>query len=519
MHPKTLFILLISLLLQVTPSFSQNKLIKGQIIVHNSKTESGKKKFVPNSKGRFKLKLKNVDPNEPLVLKVEKKGYEVVNLRDIKYLLLDDKSWLRILMAKKGYVKRVRNALIATAKKTLMKEQKQLLSLIQTDGNAALPIFEDKFGRRIRNLYEADQILADYTQKLEENMRYCSYELVIVNPDEASDFYLSAMRHYRQGDFEMAIKTLQKEKVEKSVSRLAAAVDQFGDNQIQINRLIENKIRNIQRIKNNYIFQIIALQQSFRIKEAAVVIQKLEEINDIAASRKYQEIIERLNSFEVEELLMIDENRFVKEKPRPVFSEANYNNNQPRRNTVPKSTSKFQTNDYQSPQHEELVNYHRKKLVRPQESFSQKQVAPERKQEAPVVSYGNVSHRNNTSQPAYNTSENVTPPNVSHSVVNNGSSITITTKITTDPNGAVRVNTNINENNPTSVITQTTPIPNNYEHLTAKGAPIPQEEDQSIHDFETVIFPTKNATKQFKSFLETEKKENLLKWKKSNKFR
>ena len=548
MHPKTLFILLVSLLLQNIPSFSQSKLLKGQVIVHNSKSETGRVKFVPDtkitslvagrvhtdSKGRFKLKLKNIDPNEPLFLQVEKEGYEVVNLRDIKYVLFDQKSWLRILVAEKGYVKRVRNALIVSAKETLKKEQTQLLEQIQVNGNAMIPVLENRFGRRIFSTREANRLLSEWSKKVEKNIRYCSYELVIVNPDDASDLYLSAMSHYRQGDFEMAVKTLQKEKVEKSARNLIAAIEKLGDNQIQINRLLENKLKNIDRIKNNYIFQIIALQQSFRLREAALAMRKLEKINEVAMTRKHREIIERLNSFKVDEAFMIDENVLLKENPNPVFTETNNRNDILRKSTTPQfqQNATPQVQQYYTAPQIQSNTFQKERLENPyQVSSSQPRYQPRENLEYRNTQVGNqtspVAERNTSREkmasyiPVTNARlKNDDQPNVSHSVVNNGSTITITTTISTDPNGAVKVNTDINESNPTSIMTETIPqVPNSYNHLTAKGGMIPTEESKNNNDFETVIFPVENTSKQFESFIEIEKKDEPKQWTKSNKYR
>ena len=188
------------------------------------------------------------------------------------------------------------------------------------------------------------------------------------------------------------------------------------------------------------------------------------------------------------------------------------------------------SNNYQKQPHDNQV-IHRESLVRPQEVT--------KRQSAPIASYENVGNQREkivhqepvsanqnsalavyANPPVFTSGENVTPPNVSHSVVNNGSTITITTTISTDPNGAVRVNTNINEeeNQPTSLMTETIPVPNNYDHLTAKGGTIPSK-DKSIDDFETVIFPTRNASKQFESFIETKKEVLPKKWNRSKKFR
>ena len=557
MHPKSFFISLISLLLWTVPSFSQTKLIKGQVILHNSKSETGRVQFIPNTKitspsvgnvytdqkGRFKIRLKKIDTNKPLFLQVEKKGYEIVNLRDIKYLFLDKKPWLKIIVAKKGYVKRVRNTIMATVKESIMKEQTKLLELLSNNKFAAIPILENKFGRKINGIYEADELLSQLSRQIEDELRYTAYELVIVNPDDASDLYLNAMAHYRQGDFEMAIKTLQKERVEKLVDEIILDVEKLGTNQLQVNRLLESRRKEIELVKNNYIFQSIALQQTFQIREAAMALKKLKKVNDFAFTRKHNEIINRLNRFNIDESLNIDENVLLAERANALklspthshkksqFQSVENNvqyeyqqkeNFQPIKNNTPakyqlKENSQFQSVGNSSPRKYQPTILDPSKpvptptqIIRNYErnNFSKEKFVKTETEERSNLTSNNV--------------ENNEPPNISHSVVNNGSTITITTTITTNGDGDINVSSDINEAG--NVLTQidSQSRPDSYEKLTAKGGAIelvqPSEQVKDS-DFESIIFPIKNTASEFESFLNEKKKEVPKKWEQSNKYR
>lgn len=557
MHPKSFFISLISLLLWTVPSFSQTKLIKGQVILHNSKSETGRVQFIPNTKitspsvgnvytdqkGRFKIRLKKIDTNKPLFLQVEKKGYEIVNLRDIKYLFLDKKPWLKIIVAKKGYVKRVRNTIMATVKESIMKEQTKLLELLSNNKFAAIPILENKFGRKINGIYEADELLSQLSRQIEDELRYTAYELVIVNPDDASDLYLNAMAHYRQGDFEMAIKTLQKERVEKLVDEIILDVEKLGTNQLQVNRLLESRRKEIELVKNNYIFQSIALQQTFKIREAAMALKKLKKVNDFAFTRKHNEIINRLNRFNIDESLNIDENVLLAERANALklspthshkksqFQSVENNvqyeyqqkeNFQPIKNNTPakyqlKENSQFQSVGNSSPRKYQPTILDPSKpvptptqIIRNYErnNFSKEKFVKTETEERSNLTSNNV--------------ENNEPPNISHSVVNNGSTITITTTITTNGDGDINVSSDINEAG--NVLTQidSQSRPDSYEKLTAKGGAIelvqPSEQVKDS-DFESIIFPIKNTASEFESFLNEKKKEVPKKWEQSNKYR
>ena len=538
MHSKSLFISLICLLLWTVPSFSQTKLIKGQVIIHDSKSENGKVQFLPNTKitsitsghvysdqkGRFKLKVKDVDVNEPLFLQVEKQGYEIINLRDIKYFFLDKKPWLKIFVAEKGYTKRVRNAIAVTAKESLTKEREELLESITTNKHLVIPTFENRFGRKINSVYEADELLSKLSNQIEEEIRYTAYELVVVNPDGASDIYMNAMTYYRQGDLGMAIKTLQKEKVETLVDEIILDVEKSGKNQLQINRLLESRANEIEQIKNNYIFQTIALQQSFRIREAALILKKLEQINEVAFSRKHDEIIERLDFFKIDESFNINENILL--------SETSHSSEFP-------NTSSPNTPQVQSSKDNSLTPYQQKKTVSNStfEIPTSNNIVTKKSIESNVIaledSFNNKKAANfytkkktvkSQTIPFDNDLENQAPPNISHSVVNNGSTITITTTVTTNGNGNIHVSSDINDagNVLTEIDSKSNPL--NYDYLTAKGA-VETSVQVKESDFESIIFPIENTSDEFKSFLKKEKKEEQKKettpkkWEKSNKYR
>ena len=113
-------------------------------------------------------------------------------------------------------------------------------------------------------------------------------------------------------------------------------------------------------------------------------------------------------------------------------------------------------------------------------------------------------------------SKNEIPANISHSVVNNGSTITITTTIQTNSDGDIHVSSDVNESGKLISQLDSDSRPENYEKLTAKGG---GEIPTKIDGFETVIFPKKQLTKQFEFFLKEEKKKAPKNWQQSNKYR
>jgi len=202
-----------------------------------------------------------------------------------------------------------------------LEEQKKLLEFLNENNHRAISVFEHKFGRTINSVSEVDELITTLSKKIEAEIRYYAYELAIVNPDDASDLYLSAMSHYRQCDLDLAVMDLQLESVEDLVEDISKKVEKLKGKKAQINRLVENRAREIEQIKNNYILQIIALQQSFRMREAAIALQGLVKINDIAPSRKHRDMIERMDIFPINKSMIIDKDK-LPEEPSPMISRA-----------------------------------------------------------------------------------------------------------------------------------------------------------------------------------------------------
>ena len=514
MHPKTLFIFILNLLLLTNTSFSQTKTIKGQVILHNSKSKNGRVQFIKDvkleslssntvlsdNKGRFKLELnRKVDINEPLFLKIEKDGYEVVNHRDIKYFFMDNKNWLKIIVAESGYLKKTRSHITATAKQALLEEQKRLLEFLNENDHRAISVFEHKFGRIINSVSEVNELISSLSKKIEAEIRYYSYELAVVNPDDATDFYLNALSYYRQGNFDFAVKELQEENLEDQVEEISKKVKKLKGKKAQINRLIENRSREIEQIKNNYILQIIALQQNFRMREAALALQGFVKINDIAPTRKHREMIEKMDVFPINKSMIIDENKLLEESTLMISKTPNKKLNNTIVNNQPQAESiaGYQPSGYQN-----------KRLIRssalPQQASVPKTASTT--QPKPSFQYQNQPQIKPTiaSYEHYDNNKiaarGVTQPTVVNQVANATSTtttISVTTTITTTPNGQVHVTSQANPTNAQPV---------QYDQLVMKGQPSAPVNQEVMKDFETIIFPNQQTTTEFKIFLKNETK-------------
>ena len=322
MYPKSIFtytLIFIFTLLSYF-SFAQTRKINGQVIIHNSKSENGKIKFVEgvkikplnskyetysDGKGQFRLKLKGKFEGEPILVQVEKDGYEVVDYRDIHYFLIDKKPRLRIFLAETGYVKKVLKTLASLGTQAISNEKDDLLELLAFGGAAtrdAVEKLEMRLGRNIVNAHDAEQLIKKLAIEIEGLVRLHSHELAVINPDYSSDKYQMAISAYRSGNHERALEKLQKEKVDIEVEKWYAEVDRFGNNSKKIDAFISKNTQRIEQVKDNYVFQIIILQQIFRLKEASEVIEKLTKLNHLAPTQKRFDLIKRIDFFDVNEI-------------------------------------------------------------------------------------------------------------------------------------------------------------------------------------------------------------------------
>ncbi len=336
MHPSAPYLLLVlGFLLLTNPSFSQSKNIKGQVVIFNSKAQNGKIQFVENAKisspisgavhsdekGRFKLKLKQVYDGQPIFFQVNKDDYQVVDHKSLQYSLIDKKPRLRISIAKKGFIKNLRGVIASVARKALLAEEEELLDLLAFGGASndhAIKTVGKRAGRKVFSTFDAEELVDEMSEKVEEQIRFSAYELAIVNHDFASNFWISAMESYNQIDLDATIKKLQEENVDQLAEEIISKIEKVKNRPSKVDWIILNKLRELETIKDNYTFQIIAYQQSLRLAEADLVLKKLAKINAVAPSHKHTQILDKLSFFQIIEPIQEDVDIVLQNTKKPV---------------------------------------------------------------------------------------------------------------------------------------------------------------------------------------------------------
>lgn len=547
MHPIATYLLLIlGLLLSTNPSFAQSKNIKGQVVYMNSKAQHGKIIFVEDAKvsspisgsvktdekGRFKLKLKSVYDGQPIFFQVKKDKFQVVDHKSLQYTLIDKKPRLRISLAKKGYIKQLRSIINSHAFEALSNEENELLDLLAFGGSArdeAIKLIEKRTGQKLNSTFDAEELIDKLAEKIEEHIRYASYELAIINHDFASNFWLSAMESYNRSDLKAAIEKLQEENVDQLAEEIIANIEKVKNRPKKVDWIILNKLRELETIKNNYTFQIIALQQTLRLTEANLVIKKLAKINDAAPTHKHTQFLEKMDFFPtidpIEEdasIVFQKENKpstsknSIVEKPEPA----------PSLDKIEKET-KLQTSEIATT---EKVKSSTKEIVTETktEKLSEEKIIVEN-QSKNIVKISNPTitveesnsptpstYKNNSKQetpvPSKNVIQNQAQPATTQRAINQGdvSRTKIVITISTS-NEIIKEATPASEYTPPTqsiphaaekieTITSVEPV-QHLDELAVKGEPTPPVQESDSNDFENILFQTKVVKKNFNNYL------------------
>jgi len=343
-HTRKTLLLFFSLLFIINFSNGQTIDITGQVFVQNSRDENGKIKMVKNVKikspysktvstdvkGRFSLKLIDADPNETIFFQVNKSGYEVIDVQNLKYTLIDKKTKLRIFIAPKGYMQKTRLNLTNSAINALDTEKERLLDLLVFGGkatDAAIKTINSRTGIKVYTAYEAEELLLQMYEDVKKNIRYSAYELAVVNPDFASDDFLVAISHYLQGDILEAVAILQDEIDEDESIEDILSIIREGKNSTAISHILTNRERKVEQIKNNLMLQSIALQQNYRLKESNEVLIELSNINTVAPTQKMSKFIETVDFYDVTKSAQDKDTPLVNNNSAPTSTDKTNSNN------------------------------------------------------------------------------------------------------------------------------------------------------------------------------------------------
>lgn len=527
-HTRKILLLFFSFLFFINFSNGQIIEISGQVFVQNSRDQNGKVKTVKNvkikspysktvstdTKGRFNLKLVNPKMDETIFFQVSKSGYEVIDLPNLKYTLMDKKDKLRIFIAPKGYMQKARFELTTSAKNALTTERERLLDLLAFGGkatDAAIRTINSRTGMKVYTAYDAEELLLQMHDDVEKNISLSAYELAIVNPDFASDDFLVAKSHYIQGDILEAVAILQDEIDEdKSIGDILSLIER-NDDSAAIDNLLSTRALKIEQIKNNLMLQSIALHQNFRFKESNEVLVDLSNINTVAPTHKFSQFIERFDFYNITNPEVQEETPFV----------SNDSQTTPAKKTDSDNVNTLLEEKVKVTPPQKIASSDKEEMVK-EEAIKKKNKIEYKTNPTKKIATTDVAIKNEGKQ-----IENIID-NPSDSV----NKIGTTTK--TESIASSTTNNNVtNESAPTSydilsskgnnvesdklttTVTQVgesapTIQPKETVATTTAAAPFSMS-GAALSDFESILFFTKKTTAQWNSFIENEKTNDVVK--------
>ncbi|MBC7777971.1 MAG: hypothetical protein H7246_21230 [Phycisphaerae bacterium] len=213
--------------------YLQQSKLNGVVTIHNSEFETGKKVYVSNvivsthkstasmsdAAGRWLLVLIDTYMGDPISLNVTKKGYEVVNIEDLK-TFAGQKSLVEINMAPIGYIadaKRKYYSIARTgAEKSLIMRLDTMKGEISKLKKQPKIINEEK----IKSLEQEIASLNDQRNKIDDYSRELAEKFAKINLDDTSELYQKAFILFEKGDLDGAINLLKSSKLDEESKSL-----------------------------------------------------------------------------------------------------------------------------------------------------------------------------------------------------------------------------------------------------------------------------------------------------------
>jgi hypothetical protein len=294
MHPFKI-IPLICFVLSSFLTTAQDFQLHGRVSILNSRVKNGPIKYIKNVKisnelspttitdykGRFELKFIDPDPNSRINLKVEIKGYEVVNKDVLKDIQISKNSTIRIFLAKKERIEAMKKGLLKVSQ-TIVSARKdsifQLLNLQAAYQDKVLEKLEGNFGQNISDEMEAKLLLNQFNQELEKELPSLVDQMVSVNLDFASDRYKNAIAFFQENKLDQAIEILDGKELDTAFENILASIDKAKETPKTY-----QKIRNIRRIQIENVIESFNLKRTllklaFRVAEAENLIEKIDNM-------------------------------------------------------------------------------------------------------------------------------------------------------------------------------------------------------------------------------------------------
>ncbi len=295
MRPSKIITLFCFLLASCLVNAQQNQL-NARISIHNSRVNNGPIKYINNikvsnelsptrisdHKGRVELNFSDVDSNSLIDLRVEKKGYVVVNKDVLENIQISKNPFIHIYLAEEGKLEKMEKGLLKFSLRNMGARKDSifhLLNMKETPQGDIVEKLEYNLGQKISDEMEAKLILNQWIEDLEYELPSLVHQMTIVNLDFASDRYKKAYEFFMEDQLDQAIETLDEKELDNSIENILANIEKA-----KLNPDSYQKIFNIRRIQMDNVIESFELKQTFL--KLAFRFMEAEDLNDKIARMK-----------------------------------------------------------------------------------------------------------------------------------------------------------------------------------------------------------------------------------------
>ncbi len=276
-------------------AISQEYQFNGKVSIINSRVDNGPIKYVKDVKisnelsptritdykGRFELNFMDVEPNSMVNLKVEKKGYEVVNKDDLNNILISNNPSIRIFLAEEGMLEKMEKRLFKFSLREIGKRKDSifhLLNLIAVSEDYILEELENNFGQKISDEMEAKLLLNQSIKDLEQELPELIHDLVVINLDFASDQYKKAFELFTQNQLEKALEALDEKELDTSFDNILTSIKQAKETPESYEKIISIRQVQIENVIESYELKSTLLKFAFKFSAAEDLESKIAEM-------------------------------------------------------------------------------------------------------------------------------------------------------------------------------------------------------------------------------------------------
>lgn len=216
--------------------------LRGLCYLHNSGYRSGKITMLPGvtvsalytkptqsgEGGDFQLIFVGQAVGTPVMLDVQKSGYELVNPRDVQPATLGRIAPVKVFLAPRGQVDRERARLYGVSLQALTAKHDTTIARLQRGGEAAkaaIAEMEANLHRQFRDHFEAEAFLKQQFEATKARLPEFALELARTNLDFASAMYRKAYAHFEKGQIDSAIVVLDEAILDAEAARAIELLD------------------------------------------------------------------------------------------------------------------------------------------------------------------------------------------------------------------------------------------------------------------------------------------------------